>query len=52
MMQEVNVHSSVPYKILSVYPSFEHKDKVAVLVAYPDGTQEVLYIVQLSEIKS
>jgi hypothetical protein len=47
MIQEVNVHSSIPYRIVSVYPSIEHKSKVAVLVAYPDGRQEVLYIQSL-----
>ncbi len=46
MIQEVNVHSSIEYKIIAIYPSIEHKDKVAVLIAHPDGRQEVLYICQ------
>ena len=38
------VHSSIPFKIISVYPSIEHKDKIAVSIAHPDGRQEVLYL--------
>lgn len=38
------VHSSIPFEIISIYPSIEHKDKIAVLIVHPDGRQEVLYI--------
>ena len=38
------LHSSIPFKIVAIYPSIEHKDKIAVLIAHPDGRQEVLYL--------
>jgi hypothetical protein len=41
------VHSSLPFKIISIYPSIEHKDKIAVLIAYEDGRQEVKYLESL-----
>ena len=44
MLQEINVHSSIEFKVIAIYPSFEHKDKIAILVAYSNGEQKVLYI--------
>lgn len=44
MIQEVNVHPSIEYKIIAIYPSIEHKDKLAMLIAYPNGEQKILYI--------
>jgi hypothetical protein len=41
------VHSSIPFKIISIYPSIEHKNKIAVLIAYEDGRQEVKYLESL-----
>ena len=41
------IHSSIEFTIISVYPSIEHKDKIAVLIAYPDGRQEVKYLESL-----
>ena len=38
------IHSSISFEIVAIYPSIEHKDKIAVLVAYSDGRQEVLYL--------
>lgn len=41
------IHSSITFKIISIYPSIEHKDKIAVLIAHPDGRQEVRYLESL-----
>jgi hypothetical protein len=41
------VHSSIPFKIISIYPSIEHEGKIAVLIAYEDGRQEVKYLESL-----
>jgi hypothetical protein len=41
------IHSSITFKIIAVYPSIEHKDKIAVLIAYEDGRQEVRYLESL-----
>jgi len=35
---------SLPFTIISMYPSVEHPGKVAVLVQYKDGIQKVLYL--------
>lgn len=44
MSQTVNVHSSIEFIVIAIYPSVEQKDKIAVLVQYPNGGQEVLYL--------
>lgn len=41
------IHSSITFRIISIYPSIEHKNKIAVLIAYPDGRQEVKYLESL-----
>jgi len=44
MVQEVNVHSSLEFKIIAIYPSMEKPGKLMMLVSYPDLSQKVLYI--------
>lgn len=40
----MTIHSSIPFKVIAIYPSIEHKGKIAILVSYPDLRQEVLYL--------
>ena len=43
----MSIHPSLnilPFTIISIYPSIEHKDKVAALVQFENGEQKVIYL--------
>ena len=41
------IHSSIEFDIVAIYPSIEQPGKIAVLIAYTDGRQEVKYLESL-----